>query len=117
MKAILLVTHGSKSKQSREEVVDLTQELRKRTDAPVVEFAFLDVDKPTIPEGIEVCVKQGATEITVLQNFLNSGNHVLQDIPAFIETAKLKFPGVSFTLTPPIGQHPKIPDLFLDLLK
>ena len=117
MKAILLATHGSRNENSRAEIVQLAQDIRQRSGASIVEFAFLDVDKPTIPEGIESCVKQGATEITVLQNFLNSGNHVLHDIPAIVADAKKKFPGLTFKMTPPIGRHPKIPDLFLDLIK
>jgi len=117
MKAILLITHGSRSPKSREEIAELTDTLKKRSGLPVVEYCFLDVDKPTIPEGIEVCIAKGAKHITVLLNFLNSGNHVLRDIPALVDEAKKKHPQVSFMITEPIGQHPKIADLFLDLIR
>lgn len=117
MKAILLITHGSRSIQSRDEVIALAAVLKERSQAKIVEYCFLEVDKPSIPEGIEACIKKDATHVTILFNFLNSGNHVLQDIPAFIEEAKKKHPNVTFKITSPIGQHPQIPDLFLDLLK
>ena len=90
--------------------------LKKKSGLRIFEYAFLDVTRPSIPEGIEACVRKGATEIVVLQNFLNSGNHVLKDIPAMIRQAKKKFPGVCFVVTRPIGRHPKIGDLFNEYL-
>ena len=116
MKAILLISHGSKSEKAREEVVQLTQKLKETSGYSIAEHSFLDVNQPTISDGIIRCVEQGATEIIVLLNFLNSGNHVLKDIPEIIDEAKIRYPDVIFHLTEPIGQHPKIPELFLDLV-
>lgn len=86
-------------------------------DFEVFEYAFLEIEKPGIPEGIDLCVRKGATEIIILLNFLNSGKHVDEDIPRIIREAKMKYPSVNFRITIPVGQHPKITELFLDLLK
>ncbi|HTL47949.1 MAG TPA: CbiX/SirB N-terminal domain-containing protein [Verrucomicrobiae bacterium] len=116
MKAVLLVSHGSRSAASKRENLHLAEVLKARGGFPVVQCAFLEAESPSVPEGIEACVKQGASEIVILLNFLNSGNHVLKDIPALVEAAAKNHPGIKFCLTPPVGIHPGIADLFLDLI-
>lgn len=116
MKAILLISHGSRLDSSKDEVVTLVETLRRKSGVEILEYAFLELESPSIPEGVEHCVRRGATEIVVLLNFLNSGQHVLRDIPKIVEEARKKYPQIRFRITEPIGQHPKIADLFLDLI-
>ena len=117
MKAVLLVSHGSHSPKTKEEVVSLIRRLKPLCDFKIFECAFLEIEKPNIPGGIDHCVQKGATDIVVLLNFLNSGRHVNKDIPQIVSDAKQKYPNVKFRITPPVGQHPKIDGLFLDLLR
>ena len=117
MKSVLIVSHGSHSPKTKEEIINLVSTLRKKVALPVFEYAFLEIESPSIPEGIERCVKQGASEIIILLNFLNSGKHVDVDIPAIVATVQKKHPAVKIRITKPIGQHPGIDDLFIDLIK
>ena len=117
MKAVLLVSHGSHSKKTKEEVAATVAALKQKRPAEIIEYAFLEIESPSIPEGIERCVKQGASEIIILLNFLNSGKHVDVDIPAIVATVQKKHPAVKIRITKPIGQHPGIDDLFIDLIK
>lgn len=117
MRALLLVSHGSRHPGARTEVEALAAALKEKSGAPIVVCAFLDVESPRIPEGIAECVHRGATEIVVLMNFMNSGNHVARDVPAIVEAARARHPGVDIRMTPHVGGHPKIADLFLDFLK
>lgn len=116
MKAILLISHGSRSSQTKIEVLELVKQLKELNAADIIEFAFLELENPSIPDGIKICIDKGATQITVLLNFLNSGRHVDVDIPLIVQQARLKFPGISILISKPIGQHPGIVNLFLDLL-
>lgn len=116
MKAILLVSHGSRSPKLKEEVSVLVEALRKQLPGSLVEFAFLEIEKPSIPEGINQCVSQGAKEVVIALNFLNAGRHVNDDIPVLVQAAQKKYHGVKFSMTKPVGQHPQIPDLFIDLI-
>lgn len=117
MKAVLLISHGSRLASTKEEVIRLAAALRKKSNAGIFEYAFLTLESPSIPEGVDRCVQKGATEIVVLLNFLNSGQHVLEDIPRIVEEARKKYPQVRFRVTEPIGQHPHIADFFLDLIE
>lgn len=117
MKAVLFISHGSHSPETKEEVKSLAGKLKKKSGIKIFEFAFLEIESPSIPGGIQLCVRKGATDIIILLNFLNSGKHVDEDIPRIINEAKAQYPHVSFMTTSAIGQHPKIIELFLDLIK
>ncbi|MCA9399739.1 MAG: CbiX/SirB N-terminal domain-containing protein, partial [Candidatus Omnitrophica bacterium] len=85
MRAVLLISHGSRYQKTVEEIKSLSKVLKERKAADIVEFAFLELAVPSIPEGIDICVEKGAAEILVLLNFLNAGRHVDIDIPDIIE--------------------------------
>ena len=117
MQAVLLISHGSHFSKTKREIDSLVRALKKKSGIGIFEYAFLEIEFPSIPEGIQSCVKKGASDIIILLNFLNAGRHVDEDIPRIVREAKVKFPHVSIRITAPVGQHPKIVDLFLDLIK
>ncbi len=114
-KAFLVISHGSHSPKLLEEIKILVQTLKPMIKYPVCEYAFLEITQPDIPTGIKNCVDQGADEIRILLNFLNSGRHVNQDIPRIVESAQKNYPQVKITISTPVGQHKQIPHLFADL--
>ncbi len=116
MKAILLVSHGSRSPKTKEEIAVLVDKLRQRLPQEIVEFAFLEIESPDIPGGIDKCVSQGADQVVVALNFLNAGRHVDGDIPGIVRTAQKKYPQVKFAISKPLGQHAEIPNLIIDLI-
>lgn len=116
MRAILLVSHGSRSPKTKEEISALVNILHHRLPQDIIEFAFLEIESPSIPEGIDRCVAKGASMIIVTLNFLNAGRHVNEDIPAIVQDSTKRYPHIKFTLSRPIGQHPQIPNLFVDLI-
>jgi sirohydrochlorin ferrochelatase len=61
---------------------------------PDVRPAFLELTEPSVATAIERAVRDGATTVKVLPHFLNSGNHVLVDLPAIVDAARSRHPGV-----------------------
>ena len=117
MKAALIISHGSRLSETKEEVEALIQKLKEKDRLPIIKCAFLELESPDIPGGIDLCVEEGATEIIILLNFLNSGRHVNADIPRIIAETQKKHPQVEIKTSQPVGQHPKIVDLFLDMME
>ncbi len=113
---MLLVGHGSRSPKTKKEILDLANILRQRLPEKIVEFAFLEIEKHGIPEGIDRCVSQGATVVVMALNFLNAGRHVDEDIPAIVLAAQKKYPQVKFAISKPLGEHAQIANLFIDLI-
>ena len=114
MKALVLVAHGSRRKQSNEEVVELATKLKLHcnNEYDMVHAGFLELASPSIPEGIQNCIDAGATQVTVLPYFLNSGRHVVEDIPNEVNQARAANPKSDIR----IAQHLGASDLMMDLL-
>ena len=115
MKALLLVAHGSQRKQSNAEVVVLAEKLRNNRSHhfAIVNAAFLEAADVLIPEGIQQCVHEGASAIVVLPYFLNSGKHVVEDIPAIVNSCKDRYPDIEISIAPHIGAAPLMLDIIL----
>jgi sirohydrochlorin ferrochelatase len=114
--AVLFVSHGSRSPDVKNEVESLVDDLRRQLPEKIIDFAFLEIESPDIPDGIDKCISQGAGSVILILNFLNSGRHVKDDIPDIVRTAQKKYPLIQFTISKPVGQHARIRELFLDLI-
>jgi len=93
-----------------EDIADLVRQ--KRPDL-IVKTAHMELADPTIEQGFENCVKEGATHITVHPYMLAPGRHATQDIPKMAQDAAKAHPNIQVTLTPPLGVHPNLADLIL----
>ena len=112
--AVLLVGHGSKLAGSKEAIDQVIEALRKKEPSTYFQAAFLEIQSPTIPEGIELCFKQGAEEVIVIPYFVQAGMHVVQDIPRIISEAKVKYPKKNICLAEYLGFDPRIVSVVSD---
>lgn len=115
MKAILLVAHGSRRKQSNDEVISLADKLGKNCHQQydIVNAAFLELAEVLIPDGIKQCVNDGAASIIVLPYFLNSGRHVVEDIPAIVSKTADHYPDIDIKIAPHLGASKLMMDLLI----
>lgn len=115
MNALLLVAHGSRRPQSNDEVVLLAQRLARRCEGQygMVHAAFLELAHPLIPEGIRYCAGEGATSVTVLPYFLNSGRHVVEDIPGIVQESMRACPDVEIRIAPHLGASALMMELLM----
>jgi sirohydrochlorin ferrochelatase len=116
MTGILIISHGSRHPQTKRELEALAAELRKNNANLHIAYAFLEIETPSIPEGIDGCVKAGSDKVLILLNFLNSGKHVDEDIPRIVNEARKIYPAVRFDISRPIGLHPGITKLFQEYI-
>jgi sirohydrochlorin ferrochelatase len=114
MKALLLIAHGSRRKQSNDEVVILAERLKLNCSEQyeIIHAGFLELAETLIPEGIKKCVNDGATSIVVLPYFLNSGRHVVEDIPNIVNDTRPLYPNINIKIAPHLGAS----DLMMELL-
>lgn len=116
MKALLLVAHGSRRAASNDEVRDLAARLAARAQPaiPIVRCGFLELAEPSIPDGIEQCIRDGATEVVVLPYFLSAGRHVVTDIPEEVCGKQAQHPQIDIRIAPHLGASAGIAELLLD---
>jgi sirohydrochlorin ferrochelatase len=110
MKALILVAHGSKKDKSNQEFKDLGEEIKKLNSNKYkrIETAFLEFAKPSIEEIVEQLDSKNITEISLYPYFLNSGKHVVNDIPNIIEELRSNYQNIRFKLFPHFGSSKKI---------
>ncbi|MEW6379071.1 MAG: precorrin-8X methylmutase [bacterium] len=115
-KAALLLGHGSRIQKANESLYSIAEMVKSKSGLAIVKPVFLQFASPGLLEGIEYCLAQGVEEILVHPYFLYTGAHVLQDIPAMIESIRQDHPSVRIRLTPPLGVHDKLVDIVLERL-
>jgi sirohydrochlorin ferrochelatase len=113
-RAILLIDHGSRRAEANAALEDVAAQVRKRAPESIVEVAHLEIAEPDIAEGIDACVKQGATQIVVHPYFLGPGRHTTEDIPAQVERAGKTHPNVRIRISEALGGHAALIDAILD---
>jgi len=115
MKSLLLIAHGSRRQQSNDEVKEMAEKLKRRCsdEYAIIHAGFLELADPLIPNGIKMCIDDGATSVTVLPYFLNSGRHVIEDIPNIVNETKKDFPEIDIKISSHLGASTLMMDLLI----
>ena len=115
MNTLIILAHGSRREESNLEIKELATKVKylAGSNYDLIEYAYLEVIAPSLPESIDNCIGKGATNITVFPYFLNSGNHVKRDIPEMVNNAEEKYPDCSFRTSACIGMVDDMPELIL----
>ena len=104
MKAIILFGHGARDARWREPFDRLATLWREQHAGVPVEVAFLEMMKPSLEEAVSSLVDSGATQITVVPVFFGQGGHLRNDFPVLLDASREKFPQVSLSTTPAVGE-------------
>lgn len=109
--AILLMGHGSRIAEANGALNDIAAMVKEQTDYDIIEVSFRELHLPSIQDGIDRCVEQGAQRILLYPYFLFAGAHVLEDLPDEMEMATKRHPGLEMALGKPLGVHPKLAEI------
>lgn len=112
--ALLIVDHGSRRPQANNMLKDVAQLVRQKRPDLIVHIAHMELAEPTIAQGVQACVDDGATHIVVHPYMLSPGRHATQDIPQMAQDAAKNFPHVTITTTAPLGLHEKLAEVVLE---
>lgn len=116
MKVIIILSHGSKNKNSNNLPIKVAEEVEKSTGIKTL-IANLQLSPPFLDEVIEEAYKDGIREFIIHPFFLHNANHVMYDIPEYLEKLKEKHRDISFIVTEITGSHPMISRLVEDQIR
>jgi sirohydrochlorin ferrochelatase len=108
---VIVFTHGSVLPEANDIMVRLVDKLRRRLGTDFIEPCFMELSQPDIPAAIEKLIARGCNHIFGYAFFLVPGKHLQQDIPAIIERALKRHPGVTYEITEPMMDDPALLDL------
>lgn len=116
-RAVLLIAHGSRRPEANADLERAALRLRARLGSGTpVETAYLELARPTIPEGAAACLAHRPRTVVLLPFFLSAGEHVVRDLQRFREEFAAASPHVTFVVAPPLGLHPGLIDALADRL-
>jgi len=115
MQALLIVAHGSRRAQSNDEIRALAVKVGEQSGETYgyIGSAFLELAEPSIPDGIQQCIDQGATDVTIMPFFLSAGRHVVNDVPELVRAKQQANPQVRVRMAPYLGVSGLMPSLIL----
>ena len=108
-RALLLVGHGSKRAGFQSAMERVASAIRKEGTFEFVECGYLEIAPPSIDDAVDQLVTRGATDIRVVPYFLQTGRHVVEDIPAVIARLKERYVShATVILCPYLGYDDRI---------
>lgn len=115
MTHLLVVAHGSRRDESNIEIHDLVSRLRNNCSLfSGIDYAFLEIAKPSIQEALWQQILEGAMDIVVLPYFLSAGRHVTSDIPEQVGQVSVEFPNIKIKIAPYLGASIMIDEMLID---
>ncbi len=103
---LIVVDHGSRRTESNQMLEVMAGMVAEVVPYPIVEAAHMELAEPSIATAFDACVARGARTVLVSPYFLLPGKHWRQDIPALVEEAAARHPGVDYLVVAPFGLHP-----------
>lgn len=104
MKAIILFGHGARDVRWREPFDRLAQLWQEQHPSTPVQLAFLELMQPSLEEAATTLAAKGATDLTIVPVFFGQGGHLRNDFPVLLEECRGKFPNMTLSATPAVGE-------------
>lgn len=104
MKALILFGHGARDSRWREPFDRLASLWKAQNPDALAELAFLELMQPSLEDAITSLVAAGATEVVVVPVFFGQGGHLRNDFPVLLSACQEKFPGLTLSATPAVGE-------------
>jgi len=112
---LVILAHGSADPRWRLPFEELTASLTERHGADKVRLAYMEFVHPTLADIVREAARDGKAQLRVLPLFLAAGAHVGEDIPLQIAACQESFSQVKIELLQPIGEHPRVKELFREI--
>lgn len=109
---LLLVGHGTRDNDGRQALLDFAAAYHALDPSRPVIPCFLELTGPTIQEGVQQCVEQGYTDLSVLPILLFAARHNKFDVTNELDRSRLQYPQVKFHYGRHFGITPGIVELW-----
>ena len=113
-RALILFSHGSLLCGSGEALEAHAARLRVREEFDLVSVGYLNYSEPRFSEAVAAAAAAGISEIVVVPYFLVPGFFITKSLPEAVDLAQARFPLLSFTVAPPLGDDISLVDALLD---
>ncbi len=109
---LLMVGHGTRNPKGRQDLIDFASLYKQLDPSRPVIPCFLELTAPSIQDGVDQCVAQGYTDISVLPILLFAARHNKFDVTNELDRARQRHPQVTFHYGRHFGITPAIFELW-----
>lgn len=109
MTALVLVAHGTADPRGRQTVIALRSQVARLLPGVRVLDAYVDVQRPRLPDVVDALVRQGDRTV-IVPTLLSTGYHIEVDVARAAAVSPL------VTAAPPLGPHPVLAQILGDRL-
>ena len=106
----LLAGHGSRNREGNDEIERFAAEWRAKHPDWRIEVCFIEHADVLLNDGLDHAAKD-AGRVVLIPFILNAAGHVKMELPAAIESARERHPGVEFVVTRHLGMGREIFDV------
>lgn len=99
---LLLAGHGSRNRAGNDEIERFAAQWRAGRPEWRIEVCFIEHADVLLDDGLDRAA-QGARRVVLIPFILNAAGHVKMELPAALETARLRHPQVEFAVTRHLG--------------
>lgn len=117
MKAILILAHGSREKNTLETLEKVTLMTKLQLPEVLIETAYMEFCDVNLERGLDLLVEKGADEIVVVPYFLFEGIHIREDVPGEIREYLGGHPAVKVTMGNTLSADPRLADILADRIR
>ncbi|GHH36701.1 sirohydrochlorin ferrochelatase [Streptomyces candidus] len=103
---LLVIAHGSRDPRHAATVQALTARVRALRPGLRVEASFLDFNAPSVESELDRLAAQGEREVVALPLLLTRAFHAKADIPAVLDAASVRLPGLRIRRAKVLGPSP-----------
>ena len=114
---LLLIGHGSRATEAVRVLDQVAAALRRQFRRCVVEAAFLELNQPDVPAGIDRLVAQGAARILFVPYSPYLDGQVGRDLPEHIAAARMRHPGLEIRIAPHLGYDARLVEVCADRIQ
>lgn len=116
MELIIILSHGSRSKNSNFLTEKVAKKVREALDIKTV-IANLQLSPPYLEDVVEQAYKEGVRSFVIHPFFLHKGVHVEEDIPYTINSLQQRYVDAKFTLTDVTGSSNLVIDAVIETVR
>jgi sirohydrochlorin cobalto/nickelchelatase len=112
---LLVVGHGSSQPYNKQLIEDVAGMLSKKLPRAVTRIGFMNINKPSIKDGLDSFRGMGIKRVVVFPLFLAKGVHTTEDVPGLIGLGegekRITYDGFDIVYADPLGADDLIAEL------
>ena len=114
---VVLAAHGSRRSEGQATLLRYARELQTNGAGLRVVCAYLEINRPNIPEALGKMAGEGMDRVVLVPFFLLAGRHTREDLPRMVRRARREYPGTKFYLASFIGFDPRLSAILADRIQ